>query len=382
MNVYNYKEVKEKFKNQYNIEVQITRKKLFKIAKGLYSDTKNVDELVILFKKYPGCILTLESAFYYYELSEYKPNKITVGTRRNFTRIHMSNVEQFFYSNTRLDDNSIHYIKDGLEVNVFSRERLLVELIRNKKRFNQEYYKEVYDNFLRISDSLDEELVVKYAKMYRNKEAENFAKKYIHYIRNEDDYEYYFGHDKSKAYEYGARTFFHDEECECCKNKTIGIIQKICSKCGWWNSYFKNEDENEVNEDNGMSLQEYRIQYFEKLEKDPNYNWAENRNRTGPIRKIIKKTIIDEEKNVCSCCGRNSINRWYEQCFYCGWIADYVQETEEYDYGDNGPNEYPLWWYREDYEKFIQINPNYIYKDNPKKFIKFLERDIDEYPNL
>ena len=176
MNVYNYKEVKEKFKSQYNIEVQITRKKLFKIAKGLYSDTKNVDELVILFKKYPDCILTLESAFYYYELSEYKPNKITVGTRRNFTRIPMSNVEQFFYSNTRLDDNSIHYIKDGLEVNVFSRERLLVELIRNKKRFNQEYYKEVYDNFLRISDSLDEELVVKYAKMYRNKEAENFAK--------------------------------------------------------------------------------------------------------------------------------------------------------------------------------------------------------------
>ena len=58
MNVYNYKEVKEKFKNQYNIEVQITRKKLFKIAKGLYSDTKNVDELVILFKKYPGCKLT------------------------------------------------------------------------------------------------------------------------------------------------------------------------------------------------------------------------------------------------------------------------------------------------------------------------------------
>ncbi len=289
MSIYNYKEVKEKFKNQYNIEVQIRRKKLFKIAKGLYSDTKNVDELVILFKKYPGCILTLESAFYYYELSEYKPKKVTVGTRRNFTRITMPNVEQFFYSNTRLDDNAIHYIKNGLEVNVFSRERLLVELIRNKKRFNQKYYKEVYENFLRISDSLDEKLVVKYAKMYRNKEAENFAKKYIHYIRN-DDYEYYFGHDKNKAYEYGARKNFYNKECECCKNKTIGIIQEVCSKCGWWNSHLKTENENE---NNGMSLQEYRSQYFEKLKKDPNYNWAENRNRTGPIRKIIKKTIIE-----------------------------------------------------------------------------------------
>lgn len=377
MNVYNYKEVKEKYKNQYNIDVQITRKKLFKITKGLYSDTKNIDELTILFKKYPGCILTLESAFYYYELSENKPKYITIGTRRNFTRITMPNVKQSFYSNTSLDDNAIHYIKNGLEVNVFSRERLLVELIRNKNKFSKEYYDEVYKNFFRISDSLDSELVIKYAKMYRNKEAENFARKYIHYIKNDNNYEYYFGHDKNKAYAYGAKTHFYDEECECCKNKTIGILQEICYKCGWWNNYFKTKDENEINEDNGMSLKEYRIQYYEKLKNNSNYSWAENRNRTGPIRKIIKKTIIDEEKTICACCGKNTINRWYDQCFSCGWIADYVQEGKE-DYDEHGPNEYPFWWYKEDYDKFIKINPSYIYINNPKLFNDFLNRDIDE----
>ena len=87
MIIYNYKEIKEKFKNQYQIKIQLQRKKLFKIQKGLYSDTKNVDELTILFKKYPGSILTLESAFYYYELSNNKPEKKIVGTKRNFTRI-------------------------------------------------------------------------------------------------------------------------------------------------------------------------------------------------------------------------------------------------------------------------------------------------------
>lgn len=379
MNVYNYKEIKEKFKNQHNIDIQIARKKLFKIMKGIYSDTKDVDELAILFKKYPGCILTLESAFYYYELSEYKPNCIIVGTRRNFTRITMPNIKQSFYSNMSLDDNAIHYIKNGIEVNVFSRERLLVELIRNKNKFSKEYYDEVYKNYLRISDSLDSELVIKYAKMYRNKESENFAKKYIHNIRNDDEYEHYFGHDKSKAYSFGTRAHFYDKECECCKNKTIGILQEICYKCGWWNSYFKTEDENEINENNGMSLKEYRIRYYEKLNKKSSYIWSETRNRTGPIKKIIKKTIIDEEKNICSCCGKNTINRWYDQCSYCGWIADYVQEDEEADYGDNGPNEYPLWWYKEDYDKFIKTNPNYIYNDNPKLFRKFLNRDIDGY---
>lgn len=379
MSVYSYKEIKEKFKNEYNIKIQLKRKKIFKIQKGLYSDTKAVDELTILFKKYSGCILTLESAFYYYELSNVKPNKIIVGTRRNFTRINLYNVHQIFYSNTYLDDNAIHYVKNGIEVNIFSRERLLVELIRNKNKFSKDYYDEVYRNYLRISDSLDSNLVLEYAKMYRNKDAENFARKYIHYIRNdtEDDYEYYFGRDKSKAYAYGAKAPFYEKECECCNNKTIGILQEVCYKCGWWNSYCKTVDENEMNDENGMSLKSYRNQYLEKLKNNPNYNWAETRNRTGPIRKIIKKTIIDEEKNICSCCGHSTINKWYDQCYYCGWIADYVQEDENLDYEDNGPNKYPLWWYKEDYEIFIKNNPNYIYKDNPRVFEDFLERDID-----
>ena len=381
MSVYNYKEVKEKYKNEYKIKIQLQRKKLFKIQKGLYSDTKDVDELTILFKKYPGSILTLESAFYYYELSNNKPEKIIVGTKRNFTRIRLNNVHQIFYSNTYLDDNAIHYIKEGIEVNVFSRERLLVELIRNKSKFSKDYYDEVYKNYLRISDSLDSELVKKYAKMYRNKETQDFANKYIHYIRNDDDYEYYWGYDKSKAYAYGTRSHFIDKQCECCKNITIGILQHICNKCGWWNTYSKTENENDISEENGMSLKEYRIQYLERLKKDPTYNWAENRNRTGPIKKIIKNTIIDEEKNICSCCGRNTINKWYDQCYYCGWIADYVQEDEKLDYEDNGPNEYPFWWYKEDYDKFIKINPEYIYKDNPKLFKNYLERDIDEDEN-
>lgn len=379
MSVYNYKEVKEKFKNQYNIEVQITRKKLFKIAKGLYSDTKNVDELAILFKKYPGCILTLESAFYYYELSKYNPNKITVGTRRNFTRIPMSNVEQFFYSNTRLDDNSIHYIKDSLEVNVFSRERLLVELIRNKKRFNQEYYKEVYDNFLRISDSLDEELVIKYAKMYRNKEAENYAKMYIHDTDYNQYDAYLFTNDKNKAYAYGKlHSYNFSKECECCHNITLNWSQEVCYRCGWWNSYTKTKDEEEVNDKNGSSLSNYRIQYLELIKKNPEFTWSESRNRINPIRKIVKKNIIDEEKNICACCGNNSIKRWYDQCEICGWIADYIQETDNGDNDSKGANEYPLWLYIEEYNLYLQNNPNYIYKKHPKKFLEFLERDIEE----
>lgn len=380
MRIYNYKEVKEIYKNEYNIKNQLIRKKLFKLEKGLYSDTKEVDELTIIFKKYPGCILTMESAFYYYELSTIKPDKIVVGTRRNFTRIKQSNVKQIFYSNARLDDNAIHYVKNNLEVNVFSRERLLVELIRNKNKYSEEYYNEVYRNFLRISDSLDDSLVLKYAKMYRNNEAVDFANKYIHYIRKEyeEDFDYFFNRDKNNAYMYGKRLNNFEEECECCKSKTIGLFQEVCYKCGWKNTYYKTSNEDEISEENGASLKEYRNQYLETLKKDPNYIWSEKRNRTGPMRKIIKKTIIDEEKNICACCNCQTISGWYDQCYYCGWIADYVQEDDNEDAEDNGPNKYPLWWYKEDYEKFIKDNPNYIYRDNPKLLNNFLERDEED----
>lgn len=378
MNVYNYKEIKEKFKNEYNIKMQLKRKKIFKIQNGLYSDTKEVDELTILFKKYPGCILTLDSAFYYYDLCNSKPNKIIVGTRRNFTRINLENIHQIFYSNTYLDDNAIHYVKNGITVNVFSRERLLVELIRNKRKYSKEYYDEIYKNYLRISDSLDRQLVLKYARMYRNKEAETFAKNYIHYISDNDEgLDFYFGNDKNRKYEEGARFGFYGEKCECCQEKTIGILQEVCYRCGWWNPYEGTINENEISEENGKSLREYRNGYYEKLKLNPDYTWAENRNRIKPLRKIVKKTIIDEEKTVCSCCGRKSILKWYDQCSYCGWIADYVQEDENMDFEDNGPNKYPLWWYKEEYELFIKNNPNYIYKNNPGKFKKFLERDND-----
>lgn len=379
MNVYNYKEIKSILKNEYNIKINLARKKIFKLDKGIYSDTKDVDELTILFKKYPGIILTLESAFYYYDLSSIKPNKIIVGTRRNFTRIKNSNVKQVFYSNTKLDDNAIHYIKNGIEVNVFSRERLLVELIRNKNNFSNEYYNEVYYNFLRISDSLDDYLVLEYARFYRNREAEEFAQKYIHYIKTEEDYSYLYIKDKNKEYVRNLRFNKFDEICECCNSKTINMYQYVCYKCGWWNSYSKTIDQNEYSEENASSLNLYRKKYLEELNKNKYYCWSETRNRMGPIKKIVKNTIIDEEKNICACCNGNTINKWYDQCYYCGWIADYVQELDDADCDEKGPNKYALWWYKEDYEEFIESNPNYIYKDNPKIFSDFLERYAEDY---
>lgn len=51
--IYNYKEIKEKYKNNYKIEKAIKNGEIYKIEKNVYSDTKNVNYLELISKNTP-----------------------------------------------------------------------------------------------------------------------------------------------------------------------------------------------------------------------------------------------------------------------------------------------------------------------------------------
>ena len=51
--------------------------------KGLYSEDRYVPELEIIMKKYPNAILTLNSAFYYYGLTDTIPDHYYVATPKS-----------------------------------------------------------------------------------------------------------------------------------------------------------------------------------------------------------------------------------------------------------------------------------------------------------
>ena len=53
--IYNYKEIKEKYKNNYKIEKAIKNGEIYKIEKNVYSDTKNVNYLELISKKISQC---------------------------------------------------------------------------------------------------------------------------------------------------------------------------------------------------------------------------------------------------------------------------------------------------------------------------------------
>ena len=52
---------------------------------------------------------------------------------------------------------------DGVDIVIYDKERLLVELIRNKRKFSFDLYKELIANYRKIVHELDMTLVAEYA---------------------------------------------------------------------------------------------------------------------------------------------------------------------------------------------------------------------------
>ena len=82
-----YQECLEKYGTDYKIKKSVHDGKLYIKEKGIYSDKEYVSELEIISKKYPNAIITLNSAFYYYGLTDTIPDFYYVATPKNTRKI-------------------------------------------------------------------------------------------------------------------------------------------------------------------------------------------------------------------------------------------------------------------------------------------------------
>ncbi len=167
--LYNYKEILKKYKSNYNIKKAIKNGQIYKIEKGIYSNKKNNDPLVIFSKKYPNAIITLDSAFYFYHLTDTSSNKTYLATDRNSDTIKNNQIAQVFTDKNKLNQGKTTVIIDGNKVNMYNKERLLVELVRRKNKMTYDYYKEIILNYRDITNELDTEKIENYAQLYKNK---------------------------------------------------------------------------------------------------------------------------------------------------------------------------------------------------------------------
>lgn len=166
--IYSGKEAIEKYGTRYNLSKALKNKEIFRLEHGIYSDKDLVNPMIIASKKYSSAIITMDSAFYYYELTDVIPKKTFIATNRNSNIIHDSNIVQIRIPKEKLNQGKEVVLIDGEKVKMYNRERLLVELIRKRNQIPFDYYKELISNYRKIVDDLDMYKIEEYLSLYKN----------------------------------------------------------------------------------------------------------------------------------------------------------------------------------------------------------------------
>lgn len=152
----------------YQLNKAIENKELFKVDNGLYSDVEFVNPLEIILKKYPNAIFTSDSAYYYYDLTDVIPDYFYLATKRSDSRINDKNIKQIFIPNDLFEFGKTQIEVESVKINIYDKERMLVELIRKKNLIPFDYYKEIITNYRKEIDTLDIYKIQEYISYYKN----------------------------------------------------------------------------------------------------------------------------------------------------------------------------------------------------------------------
>ncbi len=152
----------------YQLNKAIENKELFKVDNGLYSDVEFVNPLEIILKKYPNAIFTSDSAYYYYDLTDVIPDYFYLATKRSDSRINDKNIKQIFIPNDLFEFGKTQIEVESVKINIYDKERMLVELIKKKNLIPFDYYKEIITNYRKEIDTLDIYKIQEYISYYKN----------------------------------------------------------------------------------------------------------------------------------------------------------------------------------------------------------------------
>ncbi len=168
--LYSYKEAVKKLGSKYKLKKALKTIAIFKIEKGLYSNKKNVNQFEIINKKFPNAIFTLNSAFFYYDLTDVIPEKTYLAIKRDSTKINSKNIIQVKVIDSLFDVGKSNLTIGNTTIKIYDKERMLIELIRNRNSFGFDYYKEIINNYREIKNELDVSKISNYLSKFQNEE--------------------------------------------------------------------------------------------------------------------------------------------------------------------------------------------------------------------
>ena len=124
--------------------------------------------MILYSKKYPSGVITMDPAFYYYDLTDVIPSKTYIATPSNYRSIKNGKIMQIYTNKNALNAGKEKIKVNKCTINIYNKERLLVELIRKRKKIPFDYYKEIISNYREIVDELDMQKIEEYLSIYKN----------------------------------------------------------------------------------------------------------------------------------------------------------------------------------------------------------------------
>ena len=168
--IYKYSELlpNKNFGNDNKIKQAIENRLLFKLECGLYSDKEKVSDLEIIAKLYEKAVFTSDSAYFYHGLTDNIPKFYYLTTKKRARKIIDKRIVQTFGVDDYflIGEEFIYY--NNIKIRVYDKERMLIELVRNKNKIAYDMYKEIIINYRNIVNNLNFLKLQKYLEKFNN----------------------------------------------------------------------------------------------------------------------------------------------------------------------------------------------------------------------
>ncbi len=164
--LFSYNEAIDMYGSEYRLGRAVSDKKLYKQEEGVYSTERYVPELGVIMKKYPKAVLAGEYAFYCHGLTNVIPEKYDLATPSKSAKMTDARVHQIYVNDNVFSLGIEEKDIDGVKVRIYDRERMLIELLRNKNTMPYDLYKEILICYRELISNLEIRRIQEYASIF------------------------------------------------------------------------------------------------------------------------------------------------------------------------------------------------------------------------
>lgn len=138
-----YSEILSEYGSDRAIVRAVASGALHRVGRGLYADEPYAKLVCIAAKRYPASIVSMESAFYYQNLTDVVPDRLHLSSARNTTKIRDPRICQHFVPLGMLEVGVTTIERGGCSIRTYDLERICIDLVRSRNKLPYELYKEV-----------------------------------------------------------------------------------------------------------------------------------------------------------------------------------------------------------------------------------------------